>query len=276
MQTIRLRRGPATEWAAANPILRLQELGVEADTGKTKTGDGVTPWASLPYDPDPPGPGVDPGDGIPAWRGLAVAPPVAGSVPPDGSIGTAKLADGAVTPAKLDHAAPSPRYRSGFYYGPQTGRTVNGNGADNLTAVPFWVGESWTFDRIACAVTTAAAGSTVRLGIYADNGQGLPGALVLDAGTVSGEAVAAVEATISQSLAPGWYWLAAVNQGGNPALRGCSSFATMPVGSATAAESTQSQPVTGHLMGGVTGALPATFTRSASALAPALVVLRAA
>lgn len=273
---IRVRSGTAAEWTAANPILRLREVGIESDTGKTKTGDGITPWASITYDPDPAGPGVDPGDGIEAWRALAVRPPVSGATLADGAVTTPKLADGAVTAAKMQHPSPSPRYRTGRWYGPMTGRTVNGNGADVMTAVPFWVGAAKTFDRIACAVTTAAAGSSVRLGIYADTGEGAPGALILDAGAVSGETVAAPEATISQTLSPGWHWLAAVNQGGNPTLRCTSGTALMPVGAATAAEASQSQPVTGHVMSGVTGALPSTFTITASALAPYLVVLRSA
>lgn len=44
---IRLRRGTAAEWAAANPVLRQGEPGLETDTGIVKVGDGVTAWASL-------------------------------------------------------------------------------------------------------------------------------------------------------------------------------------------------------------------------------------
>lgn len=46
---VQLRRGPAAQWTAANPILAAGEPAVETDTGKLKVGDGTTAWASLPY-----------------------------------------------------------------------------------------------------------------------------------------------------------------------------------------------------------------------------------
>lgn len=48
-QQIQLRRGSAAQWTATNPILAAGEIGVELDTGKFKTGDGATAWASRPY-----------------------------------------------------------------------------------------------------------------------------------------------------------------------------------------------------------------------------------
>jgi hypothetical protein len=47
--TFKLRRGPASEWATDNPILRAGEPGLEIDTGKFKIGNGYTVWSSLPY-----------------------------------------------------------------------------------------------------------------------------------------------------------------------------------------------------------------------------------
>ncbi len=47
--TIRVRRGTAAQWTAANPILALGEPGYETDTGILKIGDGVTAWADLPF-----------------------------------------------------------------------------------------------------------------------------------------------------------------------------------------------------------------------------------
>ena len=45
---IQIRRGTAAQWAAANPVLLMGELGLETDTKVQKTGDGVTAWVSLP------------------------------------------------------------------------------------------------------------------------------------------------------------------------------------------------------------------------------------
>lgn len=51
MTTIQHRRGSASQWATANPILAAGELGVELATpvNKFKMGDGTTPWNALPY-----------------------------------------------------------------------------------------------------------------------------------------------------------------------------------------------------------------------------------
>jgi hypothetical protein len=43
------RRGTATQWANANPILGSGEIGFETDTGQFKMGDNSTVWADLPY-----------------------------------------------------------------------------------------------------------------------------------------------------------------------------------------------------------------------------------
>lgn len=49
MTTIKLRRGTAAEWTAANPILAAGEMGIETDTRKFKFGDGTTHWNTLAY-----------------------------------------------------------------------------------------------------------------------------------------------------------------------------------------------------------------------------------
>ena len=49
LSTVRLRRGIASLWASANPVLNLGEPGWETDTNAGKVGDGTTAWNSLPY-----------------------------------------------------------------------------------------------------------------------------------------------------------------------------------------------------------------------------------
>ena len=51
MATVRIqvRRGLASEWTSANPILAAGELGVESDTNLFKFGNGSTAWTSLAY-----------------------------------------------------------------------------------------------------------------------------------------------------------------------------------------------------------------------------------
>ena len=46
---IQFRRGLATEWTNANPILAEGELGLELDTRKFKVGVGTTSWQNLEY-----------------------------------------------------------------------------------------------------------------------------------------------------------------------------------------------------------------------------------
>ena len=47
--TILFRRGTASQWTQANPVLNLGELGFVTDSKKLKIGNGVTPWNSLDY-----------------------------------------------------------------------------------------------------------------------------------------------------------------------------------------------------------------------------------
>ena len=62
MVRIQRRRDTSVNWLSFNPTLQVGEEGFETDTKKKKTGDGITPWSSLPYDntislaPDGPGP----------------------------------------------------------------------------------------------------------------------------------------------------------------------------------------------------------------------------
>lgn len=48
MTTIRLRRGTAGQWAAANPVLAQGEPGVDTTTGALRIGDGTRAWLDLP------------------------------------------------------------------------------------------------------------------------------------------------------------------------------------------------------------------------------------
>jgi hypothetical protein len=47
--TIKLRRGTASAWTSANPVLAAGEMGIESDTSRSKFGDGATAWTSLAY-----------------------------------------------------------------------------------------------------------------------------------------------------------------------------------------------------------------------------------
>lgn len=154
------------------------------------------------------------------------------------------------------------RFTSGQFYGSPTANvSTTAFTAGDLRVAPFLVGVTTTFDRIAVDLVTGAASSTVRMGIYSDNGSGYPAALVLDAGTVGTTGAAAIlPITISQSLAPGLYWLGSVSLGGTPTLRMTNGgpMAIVPVaGNATDFSQINS---CGFSHTGVTTTLPTTFT----------------
>ena len=46
---IRIRRGTTEEWAEANPLLLLGELGLDTSIRRLKAGDGDKRWNQLPY-----------------------------------------------------------------------------------------------------------------------------------------------------------------------------------------------------------------------------------
>lgn len=49
LSRVRVRRGTAAAWTAANPVLGFGEIGVETDTRSFKVGDGTLAWSALPY-----------------------------------------------------------------------------------------------------------------------------------------------------------------------------------------------------------------------------------
>jgi len=102
---------------------------------------------------------------------------------------------------------------------PMSGGGVNnstGQGNNVLKAYPFEFRQNVVIDALAAAWTTAGqAGSTLRLGVYSDLA-GLPGELLLDAGTKStaGDTVIQDWAGLSLAIrANTRVWFAAVIQG---------------------------------------------------------------
>lgn len=52
MTRIQVRRDTSTNWISANPILFPGEPAYETDTGKTKIGNGIDNYVTLPYQGD--------------------------------------------------------------------------------------------------------------------------------------------------------------------------------------------------------------------------------
>jgi hypothetical protein len=98
-----------------------------------------------------------------------------------------------------------------YYLSPDSSISTTNNAVVNVTYyLPIFVPVTTTFDRIACMSSPTFSGSaSIRLGLY-NNVNGAPGTVLLDAGTVAITAASTMgEITISQSLAPGIYFMAA-------------------------------------------------------------------
>lgn len=170
---------------------------------------------------------------------------------------------------------------SGHYIGPTGIRGTAAMAASTEYAIPIWIGEPGTLDRIGCEVITAGtAGTVIRLGIRSSTTADRPGTLLLDAGTVAGDAVATAELTISLAIAtPAVYWLTATAQstGGTlPAVRVTQADRTQ-VYMNTLAQALGSSLTSGYVTSAtVTGALGSTYTVANRSGIPAMVVVRAA
>lgn len=126
-----------------------------------------------------------------------------------------------------------------------------------------------TLTRIGAEVTAAGdAGSVMRLGIYADDGNAMPAALVLDAGTIPGDLAQVAELVINQPLSPGTYWFGGVIQGAPvtvPTVRAMQPPAVDDaVGIGSTVMPSSNVTILGRSSAGVAGALPAAFVDSGS------------
>lgn len=163
------------------------------------------------------------------------------------------------------------QFASGVWYpmsgGGTTNSTAQGNGT--LKAFPFEFRQHGVINALAAAWSTAGqAESTLRLGVYADTGTGLPGALLLDAGAKSTAGDTVIQDWTGLSLAVRAntrVWFAAVIQGAPttqpnvyqvstspPTVLALTADATLPaVGLGPRVSLTHADTVS--------GALPATF-----------------
>lgn len=119
-------------------------------------------------------------------------------------------------------AAQAYRMMSGaIYTSPRDDATSSSSATvGSLYALPFPVDvpPPSGVNALAVRVQTAAAGSTVALGVYADNGHGFPGAKVADAGTVDCSSGGDKYAVVSWTPTTGLYWLAVLALGAAPGL----------------------------------------------------------
>lgn len=151
---------------------------------------------------------------------------------------------------------------SGFNYGAAGQNATLIGVRDQLVVEPLDIPRAVTLDQMSINVTSVAgAGGISRLGLYQDNGNGLPSARILEAGTVATDGSTGIKSiTINQSVGRGLLWLAYVAQDATGAqcsgLTGVNPLVGMSGASQTIA--------IGYVHNAsVTGSLPATFVPAA-------------
>lgn len=156
---------------------------------------------------------------------------------------------------------PTTSLRSGYWYGsPFSGASAPTAATLNrVLATPMLVGRTTIFQTAAVNISTAAStGGVVRLGIYADDGNGAPGALITDWGTVDATSTGVKNITITNTLAPGLYWLCGVSQVAACSWTGLTGLSSLLPNSNTA--SFESIDRNAWASNGVTGALANPFS----------------
>lgn len=105
--------------------------------------------------------------------------------------------------------------------------------AGTIYATPFIVSKTTTYDIIQIDVTTLGSGSSARMAIYYDGGNGYPGALVTgsDVGTVATSTTGVKSNTFASPiiLQPGMYWLAFNCSATAPIVAGYAAAQMLPV-----------------------------------------------
>lgn len=108
-------------------------------------------------------------------------------------------------------------WAAGRFYGPTFGgSTGSGNpGFTTLTMAPIYVPNRLgvTVTTLGLEVTSGGTSSTMRIGIYSCDTDGLPDTLLVDSGSLSTTGTGFVSASISTFLHQGWYWLADAHAG---------------------------------------------------------------
>lgn len=160
----------------------------------------------------------------------------------------------------------SPRRKIGVwgpagFIAPDSSLAVTFPGNGWILATPVW-SPGGNIDGLGVDVTVAgAAGSVIRLGVYANNPDGgfdTCGGLVVDCGTVAATSTGVKTATFTAASVPsGVVWLVAASQGGaasQPAVR--RNTTNIAVGNGTSS----SMGAQGLGQGSVTSALPSTLS----------------
>jgi len=142
-----------------------------------------------------------------------------------------------------------------------------------LYAYPILIPNTVTVKSLNLSVITGQTGGAAHIGLYADNGNGYPGALIQDSGALAATATAVVtKGSLTTAIPAGLYWGASIFTASStmPSVAGSTvaytNELTHQLGSDTAAHllATSAETSNGLSVAGTYGALPATFTAAAT------------
>ncbi len=165
---------------------------------------------------------------------------------------------------------------SGRFYGAPPSTTPVGILTVTATtyAYPLYI-PATTISTVSMSATTGQTGGNARVGLYADNGAGYPGALVRDFGAIgalTGTGIVTSTLSATQAVNSGLYWVSSIftASGTFPTVTGATAAYTNPLaaqlgfGTALAALAPSGNAPTGISVAGTYGALPATFATGAT------------
>lgn len=160
-----------------------------------------------------------------------------------------------------------PGYISGYYYTPSIGGATLGNAAlvaNSIYFMPIFIAKAITINRIGIVIQgTGVAGNNIRLGLYSNGSNGLPGTLIVDAGNIDCSTGGNKEAVINATLQPGWYWVA-VGTNSAPTVSTFSSLACQTILGKTSFDVTNSGSLrfTTFTYGALPSNAPSSFVNS--------------
>jgi hypothetical protein len=159
------------------------------------------------------------------------------------------------------------RYVAGMWSYGDIITTTTSPAANTLWALPIVIDKVTKFDTITFHITTSQASQNARAGIYNDDGNGYPGSLIFDTGSISTASTGAKDTTITSSLQifqPGLYWLAWETSATTIQIRGLNDPGNGILG--TTATLNTGRINYGYSVAHTYGALPDPYTGSASSL----------
>jgi hypothetical protein len=166
------------------------------------------------------------------------------------------------TPGGLFVPPPLPPNRTVYPVSGNTASNSNTLGNNSLRLAPFVLPYPTPITALGAEVVGAGeAGSALRMGVYADSGAGLPGALIVQA-VIPTDVVAVVDVGASVTLPAGLLWIGGAVQNApttQPNVRSAGALTSpilLPFG-ALGATPGAGTAIIGYTIGAVSGALPA-------------------